>query len=172
MTDTTGKSPSTLKRDQLRMTEFNMRKFKESYAIEMRKKANTIFKLEVEISNLKFKLFKSKPRLSIKKVVNYDIPAEKKCLKPRKPLQQLSISWTILVIRHPASQEVDQAMTLLLSANSTMTSFEDNLVSTSFILKGVFLPTILYVYMLYTVYSANVHKCIIDWTLNKMKMKK
>ena len=104
MTDTSGKSPSTLKRDQLRMTEFNMRKFKESYAIEMRKKANTIFKLEVEISNLKFKLFKSKPRLSIKKVVNYDIPAEKNSSKPRKPLQQLSISRTSNTCDTPSCQ--------------------------------------------------------------------
>ena len=48
MTDTTSKSPSTLKRDQLRMNEFNMKKLKDFYAIEIKKKANTIFKLEVE----------------------------------------------------------------------------------------------------------------------------
>ena len=94
MTDITGKSPSTLKRDQLRMTQFNMRKLKESYLIEIKKRADTIFKLEVEISNLKFKLFKHKPRLSIRKVVNYDIPVEKKILKPRPTLQKLSISLT------------------------------------------------------------------------------
>ena len=76
------------------MKEFNMKKLKESCAIEMKKRANTIYKLEVEISNLKFRLFKQKPRLSIKKVVNYDITAEKNCLKPRPPLQQLSIFLT------------------------------------------------------------------------------
>ena len=78
----------------------------------------------------------------------------------------------IPVIHHLASQEDDHAMPSLLTLNSTMISSKDLWVSPSFIPKGVFFPTILYVYILYTVYSANVHKCIIDWTLNKMNEKK
>ena len=104
MTDITGKSPSTLKRDQLRMTQFNMTKLKESYLMEIKKRADTIFKLEVEISNLKFKLFKLKPRLSIRKVVNHDIPAEKKLLMPRPALHQLSISLSSNTCDTPSCQ--------------------------------------------------------------------
>ena len=101
MTDTKVKSPSTLKRDQLRMAEFNLRKLKENYAIEIQKKTSTIFKLEVDISNLKFKLFKHRPRLTIQKVVNHEIPSEKTLLKPK---QQLSITLTSNTCDTPSCQ--------------------------------------------------------------------
>ena len=64
MTDTTHKSPSKLKRDQLRMTEFNLRKLQETFQNEIKKRTSTIFRLEVEISKLKFELSKQKPKLS------------------------------------------------------------------------------------------------------------
>ena len=101
MNDTKVKSPSTLKRDQLRMTEFNLRKLKENYAFEIQKKTSTIFKLEVDISNLKFKLFKRRPKLSIQKVVNYEIPSKENLLKPK---QQLSISLTSNTCDTPSCQ--------------------------------------------------------------------
>ena len=47
------------------MSEFNLRKLKETFAAEIKKKTSTIFKLEVEISKLKFSLAKQKPKLSI-----------------------------------------------------------------------------------------------------------
>ena len=40
------------------MTEFNLRKMKETFATEIKKKTSTIFRLEVEISKLKFDLSK------------------------------------------------------------------------------------------------------------------
>ena len=76
------------------MSEFNLRKLKETFAAEIKKKTSTIFKLEVEISKLKFSLAKQKPKLGIKKDVNHEIPQGETILKPNPSLQQLSKSLT------------------------------------------------------------------------------
>merc|ERR1719431_2546969 len=77
MTDSNCKSPSRLKRDKLRIKEYNSRKMKEILEAELTKKTRIILKLEVEISNLKFKMFKARPKLSIRKVLNQEYkPAE------------------------------------------------------------------------------------------------
>ena len=104
MTEIRRKSPSILKRDQLRMSEFNLRKLKETFAAEIKKKTSTIFKLEVEISKLKFSLAKQKPKLSIKKVVNHEIPPGETILKPNPSLQQLSKSLTSNTCDTPSCQ--------------------------------------------------------------------
>ena len=104
MTDTTHKSPSKLKRDQLRMTEFNLRKLQETFQNEIKKRTSTIFRLEVEISKLKFELSKQKPKLSIKKVINYEIPPQEIVLKPNPSLQQLSTSLTSNTCDTPSCQ--------------------------------------------------------------------
>ena len=98
------KSPSMLKRDQLRMCHYNLRKMKEIiFDLEMKKgaleneskkKTNKIFKLEVEISSLKFKSFKTKPKLSIRKVVNQEIPPVQNVSLLNPPKPKLSISLT------------------------------------------------------------------------------
>ena len=127
-----------------------MKKLKESYAIEIKKRANTIFKLEVEISNLKFRLFKQKPRLSMKKSCQLWHTRRKELFEANN----CQFLWLqIPVIHHLASQEEDHVMPSLLPINSTTTLFEDFWVSPSFISKGYIFPTIFY-----TVYSAYVHK--------------
>ena len=76
------------------MTEFNLRKLKETFASEIKKRTSTIFRLEVEISKLKFDLSKHKPKLSIKKVVNHEIPQQDIVGKPNPSLQHMSTSPT------------------------------------------------------------------------------
>ena len=77
------KSPSRQKRDQLRIRKFNYRKMQEFICAlemkiqtldqELKKKTNTIFKLEVENQ---FKMFKSSPKLSIRITSNQQIPGD------------------------------------------------------------------------------------------------
>ena len=59
------------------MTQFNLRKkedvFEEKIKYLEQRKENVIFKLEVEISKLKFRLLKSRPELGIKNVANQHI---------------------------------------------------------------------------------------------------
>ena len=45
---------------------------KESLETELKQKTRTILKLEVEISNLKFKMIKPRPKLTIRKVLNQE----------------------------------------------------------------------------------------------------
>ena len=75
------KSPSRIKRDMLRLKAFNTKKKEEELLNhiselenKLRIKSSTIFKLEVQISNLKFKLLKPKKKLSIMQVQTTDIP--------------------------------------------------------------------------------------------------
>ena len=80
------KSPSRQKRDQLRIRKFNYRKMQEFICAlemkiqtldqELKKKTSTIFKLEVEKSDIKFKMFKSRAKLSIMKTSNQQIPGD------------------------------------------------------------------------------------------------
>ena len=157
MTNTSHKSPSKLKRNQLRMTEFNLRKLKETFASEIKKRTSTIFRLEVEISKLKFDLSKHKPKLSIKKVVNYEIPPQEIVLRQNPSLQQLSTSLTSNTCNTPSCQYRRWPCHALTPASQ----FYHNLIwwSKGFVLFSL---NILYVYIMYIVYSANVHNCIID----------
>ena len=74
------KSPSRIKRDILRLRAFNAKKKEKELlnlisALENRSriKTSTIFKLEVQISNLKFQLLKPKKKLGIMQVQTTDI---------------------------------------------------------------------------------------------------
>ena len=87
MSETNNKSPSIKRRDKRMMNLFNVRKIEECSTEEviacnrkiqelekdLRYRKNIIFKLEVEISKLKFKSFKSHPKLSIRNLANQDI---------------------------------------------------------------------------------------------------
>ena len=82
------KSPSVKKRDLLRLVSFNMKKKEEelvkvkstldakilSLEKDLIKKSNLIFKLELEVSNMKFNQKKHKPKLTMMKTSNQIIP--------------------------------------------------------------------------------------------------
>ena len=104
MTDRKCKSPSRLKRDQLRIKDFNGRKMKESLEIELKKKTRTILKLEVEISNLKFKMFKPRPKLSIRKVLNQEYKPVEDFLRTQLPKPKLTLAVTSNTCDTPACQ--------------------------------------------------------------------
>ena len=90
MPATAQKSPSVMKRDQLRMILFNMKKKeeyfeKEKTILELKannlqeelfKKMRIISKLEIEISKLSFSLHRPKPKLVIMNVSNQNIQPE------------------------------------------------------------------------------------------------
>ena len=74
------KSPSRIKRDMLRLKAFNAKKKEKELLNQiselensLRIKSSTIFKLEVQISNLKFQLLKPKKKLGIMQVQTTDI---------------------------------------------------------------------------------------------------
>ena len=58
---------------------------------EIKKKTSRLFRLEVEISDLKFKSIKSLQKLSVQKVANYDIQPQK---APNKPKPKLTVALT------------------------------------------------------------------------------
>ena len=78
------KSPSVKKRDLLRLVSFNMKKKEEelvkvkstldakilSLEKDLIKKSNLIFKLELEVSNMKFNQKRHKPKLTMMKTTN------------------------------------------------------------------------------------------------------
>ena len=82
------KSPSVKKRDSLRMVSFNMKKKDEEFEKlkttvsaqilsqekDQIKKSNLIFKLELEVSKMKFNQKRPKPNLTIMKTSNQIIP--------------------------------------------------------------------------------------------------
>ena len=103
-TDTKCKSPSTLKRDRLRIKELNVRKWKEALETELKKKTRTILKLEVEISNLKFKMWKPRSKLVIRKILNQEFPPDDSFWKTRLPQPKLSFSVTSNTCDTPACQ--------------------------------------------------------------------
>ena len=106
------KSPSRQKRDQSRIRNFNFRKMQEMICAlemkiqtldqELKKKTSTIFKLEVEKSDLKFKMFKSRPKLSIMKTSNQQIPGDQNLTKPKPPKPKLAVSITSNTCDTPA----------------------------------------------------------------------
>ena len=59
---------------------------------ELKKKTSTIFKLEFEQSDLKFRMFKSRPKLSIMKTSNQQIPGDQNLTKPKPPKLAVSIT--------------------------------------------------------------------------------
>ena len=81
------------------MMKFNMRKKEEKLAVEniffnkkiesmqqeLDRKSKQIFKLELEVSKLKFNSYKSKPKLSICNVANQNIPSTTNLPAPPKP---------------------------------------------------------------------------------------
>ena len=108
------KSPSRQKRDQSRIRNFNFRKMQELICAlemkiqtldqELKKKTSTIFKLEVEKSDLKFKMFKSRPKLSIMKTSNQQIPGDQNFTKPKPPKPKLAVSITSNTCDTPGCQ--------------------------------------------------------------------
>ena len=98
------KSPSRLKRDKLRIMAFNVRKMKENLERELKKKTRTILKLEVEISNLKFKMSKPRPKLTIRKVLNQEYQPDENFWKTKLPRPKLSLSVTSNTCDTPACQ--------------------------------------------------------------------
>ena len=69
---------------------------------ELKKKTSTIFKLEFEQSDLKFRMFKSRPKLSIMKTSNQQIPGDQNLTKPKPP--KLAVSITSNTCDTPACQ--------------------------------------------------------------------
>ena len=69
---------------------------------ELKKKTSTIFKLEVEKSDIKFKMFKSRAKLSIMKTSNQQIPGDQNLTKPKPP--KLAVSKTSNTCDTPACQ--------------------------------------------------------------------
>ena len=69
---------------------------------EIKKKTTRLFRLEVEISDLKFKSIKSWQKLSVQKVANYDIQPQ---LAPSKPKPKLTVALTSNTCDTPACQQ-------------------------------------------------------------------
>ena len=67
---------------------------KESLETELKKKTRTILKLEVEISNLKFKMFKPRPKLTIRKVLNQEYKPVEGFLRTQLPQPKLTLAVT------------------------------------------------------------------------------
>ena len=68
--------------------KFNLSKKEEELArkqLELDSKSKQIFKLELEISNVKFSAYKSKPKLAICNVANQNIPPAARIPSPPKP---------------------------------------------------------------------------------------
>ena len=104
MTDSKCKSASRLKRDKLRIKEFNARKMKETLETELKKKTRMILKLEVEISNLKFKMLKPRPKLSIRKVLNQEYKPGEGFWRTQLPKPKLTLAVTSNTCDTPACQ--------------------------------------------------------------------
>ena len=77
---------------------------KESLETELKKKTRTILKFEVEISNLKFKMFKPKPKLTIRKVLNQEYKPVKGFLRTQLPQPKLTLEVTSNTCDTPACQ--------------------------------------------------------------------
>ena len=71
---------------------------------DLKKKTSTIFKLEVEKSDIKFKMLKSKPRLSVMKTSNQQIPGDQNLNERRPPKPKLAVSITSNTCDTPACQ--------------------------------------------------------------------
>ena len=69
---------------------------------ELKKKTTTLFKLEVEKSDLKFRMFKSRPKLSIMKTSNQQIPGDQNLREPKPP--KLAVTITSNTCDTPACQ--------------------------------------------------------------------
>ena len=152
MTDSKCKSPSRLKRDKLRIKEFNFRKMKETLETELTKKTRKLLKLEVEISNLKFKMFKARPKLSIRKVLNQEYKPGEGFWRTPLPKPKLTLAVTSNTCDTPACQYRRRPCHALSPASQLYYDFMWCLQGfPSIISKGVFFPTILYVYIMYTI---------------------
>ena len=82
------KSPSDKRRDLARLMKFNFKKKEEELArekLKLESKSNQIFKLELEISKLKFILYKPKPKLEICHVATKNIQPAAQLPSPPKP---------------------------------------------------------------------------------------
>ena len=77
---------------------------KESLETELKKKTRTILKLEVEISNLKFKMFKPKPKLTIRKVLNQEYKPVEGVLRTQLHQPKLTLEVTSNTCDTPACQ--------------------------------------------------------------------
>ena len=71
---------------------------------DLKKKTSTIFKLEVEKSDSKFKMLKSKQRLSVMKTSNQQIPGDQNLTERRPPKPKLAVSITSNTCDTPACQ--------------------------------------------------------------------
>jgi hypothetical protein len=88
------KSTSDKRRDLIRIMKFNLSKKEEELSrkrLKIDSMSKHIFKLELEISKVKFSSYKSKPKLAICHVANQNIPpAAHLPSSPKPPISKLT----------------------------------------------------------------------------------